>query len=191
MRLRFLALILGVPLLAIWSVQINAQKLKRSKRVKPPSTTWSLFTSPDHDFTMRFPRQPDREPDAEGPITLIRTYAVNTKDGMRFDVNFQDVGGDPRAPQNNEWASYLEQMMTDAARRRGQRVVQVHRLAKNIVEMEIWQTVKETGGNQNYLNRSILRRGRVYTLGCGSLIAGREVDKVLCRRFFDSIRFTR
>jgi hypothetical protein len=70
-------------------------------------------------------------------------------------------------------------------------VVQVHRLAKNVVETEYRMTVGETKADINYLERTILRRGRVYSLGCGSLVDGGEVDKSVCRRFFNSMRFLR
>lgn len=192
MKARSTAIAIGFVLVFLQATQVIAQKRRKSRqRAASAATARYVFTSPDHDFTLTFPRKPNREADEEGVVTLIRKYAVDTEKGMRFDVNFQDVGGDPRAPQNNEWASYLEQMATDAARRRGERVVQIHRIGKNIVEMEIWQTVPENGANQNYLDRSILRQGRVYTLGCGSLINDKEVDRTLCRRFFKSMRFTR
>ena len=121
---------------------------------------------------------------------MMRMYALNTEKGMRFSINFQDLGGDPRSAQNNEWAPYVEQMQTQAARNRGERVVQIHRLTKNVIEMESWQTVPQTGANQNYLNRSIIWRGTVYNLGCGSLVNNEVANKVICRRFFKSIRFT-
>lgn len=57
-------------------------------------------------------------------------------------------------------------------RKRGLREMQTHRLAKNIVETELWQTVSETGSNINYLRASILWRARVYTLARGSVVNG-------------------
>ena len=167
---------------------VSSQRRKRT--AKAPAALWYLFTSPDQEFTLRFPQKPNQEENAPGPITLIRSYEAVTKSGMRFGINFQDVGGDPRSRENNEWAKYLEQMSTDAARDRGERVVQIHRLAKNVVETELWQTVPATGDNINYLSRSILRRGRIYTLGCGSLINNAIVNKAICREFFNSLRFT-
>ena len=110
---------------------------------------------------------------------------------MHFSVNFQDIGGDPRARRNNENDPMAEEMMTNAARQRGERVVQVHRIAKNIIEMELWQTALGTGDNINYLTRNIVHRARIYTLGCGSVINNIEVNKTICRRFFNSIRLTR
>jgi len=79
--------------------------------------------------------------------------------------------------------------MSAADRAAGRRVVQIHRLAKNIVEAELWQTVAENGANINYLRRFILRRGRVYTLVCGSVIDGQKLNKPICERFFSSMKF--
>lgn len=85
----------------------------------------------------------------------------------------------------------MEQLASEADRKDGLRVVQTHRVERNIVETERWQTVPETGANINYLRRSILRRARVYTLACGSVINGKEVDKSICQRFFSSLRFAK
>ena len=178
-----------VLVIALLTTQATSQRRKKS-RSRSVTKSWYLFTSPDQEFTLRLPHEPKQEPSEQGQITMMRSYALNTEQGMRFSVNFQDLGGDPRSAQNNEWPSYLEQMTTQAARNRGERVVQIHRLAKNVVEMESWQTVPQTGANQNYLNRSIIWRGRVYALGCGSLLNNEVANKVTCRRFFNSIRFT-
>jgi hypothetical protein len=110
---------------------------------------------------------------------------------MHFSINFQDLGGDPRTRRNNEYDQTTEEMMADAARERGERVIQIHRLARNMIETELWETEPQTGHHLNYLTRGILHRGRIYTLGCGSVIDNQEVNKTICRRFFNSIRFTR
>ena len=150
---------------------------------------WYTFTSPDGDFTLDFPRQPKRQQDGQGPMTLIRGYDVTTDEGLHLSVNFQDIGGDPQSRKNNEFAPDHEEVVTVAAREQGRRVVQVRRLAKNVIETEYRMTVEETGADINYLERSILLRGRVYTLGCGTVADGGDVDKALCRRFFGSMRF--
>jgi hypothetical protein len=178
-----------VLVVSLFPNQVTSQLRKKSQSRSVTESRY-LFTSPDQDFTLRFPQEPKQESSEQGPITMMRSYAVNTEQGMRFSINFQDLGGNPRSAQNNEWASDLEQMTTQAARNRGERVVQIHRLAKNVIEMESWQTVPQTGANQNYLNRSIIWRGRVYSLGCGSLLNNEVANKVTCRRFFNSIRFT-
>ena len=184
--------LIAIVFIFLLTTTIAAQTRRKSRaKVTPISGSWYIFTGPDRDFTLTFPQRPEREPDAQGIVTILRSYGVSTESGMRFSINFQDLGGDPRALHNNEWAAYLEQMSAEAARSRGERVVQVHRLAKNIVEMEFWRTVEGTGENINYLDRSILQRGRIYNLGCGSIISAREVDKLVCRKFFNSMRFIR
>jgi hypothetical protein len=63
--------------------------------------------------------------------------------------------------------------------------VQIHRLEKNLIETELLESDPGTGAQINYVRRSILRRARVYTLACGSVINGEGIDKtdlseVLC-----------
>lgn len=101
------------------------------------------------------------------------------------------MGGNPISRDANEFDPNNESIVAVAARERGERVVQVHRLAKNIFEMEVWQPVKDTPNRLHRLDHAILRRGRLYTLACGSLIDNTNVDRVVCRKFFKSIRFTK
>jgi hypothetical protein len=168
---------------------------RRTSSRKSNTTTpvgWYSFTGPEGDFSLAFPAKPQPfESDIEGPVTTIRHYHLSTKDGKYFSVNIQDMGGDPRSRDANEFDPDNEGIVAVAARERGERVVQVHRLAKNIFEMEVWQPVKDTQEKLHRLDHAILRRGRMYTLGCGSLIDNKEVDKSTCRKFFNSIRFTK
>ncbi len=150
---------------------------------------WVTFRGPDGDFTLKFPEKPKLQEVAPGPATLIRSYAVTTQDGINFSINFHDIGGDPRSRENNEWKRELEEIMAAADRNQNVQIIQTHRLAKNVIEAELLQTVPETGSNINYLRRSIVRRARVYTLACGSMINNKKVDRPLCEKFFNSIRF--
>lgn len=189
--------VVSIIIISLWSLtsvwqSASAQGRRGFGRNKAQATDrWYTFIGPDGDFTLAFPRKPNREQDTQGLVTLIRAYAVMTETGMHFSVNFQDLGGDPRSRRNNEYDLTAEEMMADAARDRGERVVQIHRVGRNIIDMELWQTVRGTGNNINYWTRNIVRRGRAYTLGCGSLINNQEVNKSICRRFFNSMRFTR
>jgi hypothetical protein len=168
-----------------------AQRQNRTKRyVRRVSDKWYKFTGPDGDFTLSLPAKPTREPDGQGPTTVIRAYGLTTQTGMQFSVVFQDVGGNPSARSNNEWGAGQEQQVAAAARNNGERVIQIHRLSKNVIELELRQLVPQTGVDLNYLRRDILRRGRTYTLGCGS-VNGNDMNKSICRRFFESMRFPR
>lgn len=69
--------------------------------------------------------------------TLIRSYGLITRNGMRFSINFHNIGGDPLAPESNEWGRNMEQLASEADRKDGLRVVQTHRVQKNIVETEL------------------------------------------------------
>jgi hypothetical protein len=169
-----------------------AQKRGSSRISNKPSTPsgWYVFKGPDGDFSLAFPSKPaPYESDVEGPVTIIRHYHLSTKDGKYFSVNIQDMGGDPLSRDANEFDQNNESVVAVAARDRGERVVQVHRLSKNIFEMEVWQPVKDTPNRLHRLDHAILRRGRLYTLGCGSLIDSKEVDRAVSRKFFNSLSF--
>lgn len=179
-----LVLLIFTPQLA-FAQQRGVQKSKSY----PATDRWYTFKGPDGDFTLDFPRSPQRDPDVQGPVTLIRGYSLTTKDGTRFGINFQDIGGDPRSRNGNEYAPDYEEQATAAAREQGRRVVQVHRLAKNVVEFEYRLTVEENNAEISYLERSIMRRGRVYSVSCGTVVDRGEIDRLACQRFFNSIRF--
>jgi hypothetical protein len=166
------------------------QQKVRSKKPVARTGQWFSFKSPDGDFTLSFPSKPSPEQVGEGPVTDIRTYSLTTVEGTRFSVNFNDIGGDPNSRENNEWAKNSEKEIAAADRKAGFRVVQIHRLEKNLIETELWQPVGDTGVQINYLRRSILRRARVYTLACGSVINGEAVSKPTCQKFFSSLSFT-
>lgn len=171
------------------TAQAFENKSPTRPKLKANPGKWHIFTSPDGDFKLEFPGKPSEEPPIEGPVTLVRMFGFNTADGIRFSINFQDMGGDPQAPENNEWGPDLEEITSAADRNRGVRVVQVHRLARNIVDSEVLQTLDDTQTDIRYLRRNLIRRGRVYTLSCGSVVNDKPIDKPLCQRFFKSIRF--
>ena len=126
------------------------QSISRRSATRLPGR-WYILTSPDGDFTLSFPWKPTTEEPAQGPTTLIRSFGLVTSNGIRFSINFHDIGGDPLAPESNEWGRNMEQLASEADRKDGLRVVQTHRVQKNIVETELWQTVPENGANINYL----------------------------------------
>ena len=186
-----LALAGSVPyrLATIASGQTSATTSSKPKAGKRQAQNWYVFKSPDSDFTLQFPRKPDVQDVSEGPVTQIRYYDVTTEDGTTFSINFHDIGGDPRAPENNQWNRDLEAIASAADRAQNRQIVQTHRIGKSIIEAEIWQTEIDSGVHLNYLRRSIIHRARVYTLGCGPVINNKKVDKPLCARFFNSLRF--
>jgi len=169
----------------------TAQKA-RAKRSVPGTARWFTFKGPDGDFTLSFPGRPGPEQQADqGAITIVRAFGLTTIGGNHYSVNFNDIGGNPSARENNEWAKNTEELLADADRKAGSRVVQIHRLEKNVIETELLESDPATGAQINYLRRSILRRARVYTLACGSIVNGEAVDKPICLKFFASLRFTK
>jgi hypothetical protein len=183
-------ILLHIFLIAVaLDIRTNGQQQSLSTK-RATSASWHIFSVPDGDFSLAFPAKPlPSESEAEGPVTMIRHYHLSTKDGKYFSVNFQDMGGNPSSRDANEFDAKAEVSISVAARDRGERVIQMHRLAKHIVEMEVWQPANDTLLHR--LDRYIVRRARVYTLGCGSLINNTKVDKLTCRKFFNSIRFTK
>jgi len=171
------------------TAQASESKSPTRPKLKAKPGTWYIFKSPDGDFTLAFPEKPALKQVGQGPVTILRSYEVTTNEGTTFSINFQDIGGDPSASESNEWNEGLEEILSAADRAQDVRVVQTHRLAKNIIESELWIPVTATGANINSLRRSILRRARVYTLGCGPVMDRKAVNKPLCQRFFNSMRF--
>lgn len=180
-----------------WAV-VNAQpKQIRQSRARPkakPTTSeslsirWHTFRGPDNDFTIGFPYKPKRVEDAEGPITVLRRYASATESTW-FEISIQDFGGAPDSRAANEYESGFERQLSEGLRANGFRIVQLRRTAKNVYEMEAWVPVPTTEEYQHNLARGILRNGRQYRMGCNSIMLGKEVNKNLCRRFFDSFNF--
>ncbi len=171
------------------TAQASENKLPTRPKLRAKPGKWYIFKGPDGDFTLAFPEKPALKQVVQGPVTVLRSYEVTTDEGTTFSINFQDIGGDPNASESNEWIGGLEEILSAADRAQNVRVVQTHRLAKNIIESELWIPVTATGANINSLRRSILRRARVYTLGCGPAINEKAVNKPLCQRFFSSMRF--
>lgn len=186
----FLICILIITAASNWlaTAQRRGSSPVSNKRATPAG--WYIFPGPDGDFSLAFPGKPKpSDSDGEGPVTIIRHYEVSTKAGKYFSVNLQDMGGDPLSRDDNEFGQKDEIIVAGAARERGERVVQVHRVAKNIIEMEVWQPVKDSQNKLHRLDHAIVHRGRLYTLGCGSLVDNKEVDRAVCRKFFNSLRF--
>jgi hypothetical protein len=171
--------------------QATQVRRKRSDAAKPQHRNREryIFRSPDGDFTISFPEKPELKQVEQGPVTLVRSYEVTTPNGKAFSVNFQDIGGDPNALENNEWVKNLEERVAAADRAQNIRTVQTHRLAKNIIESELVIISPINGEELNALRRSIIRRARIYTLGCSSAIDKEPVDKPACEKFFASMRF--
>ena len=59
-----------VSLGALVQVKLFASAQGRGDSQRTVMTAeWYTFTSPDGDFTLDFPRKPDHEKDAQGPVT--------------------------------------------------------------------------------------------------------------------------
>ncbi|SRR5258707_9434271 len=189
MKLRILTTALLTGILLIQPSIGTAQKGKRNKHVPAQIDRWYVFVSPDGDFTLSFPDKPNREADEPGPVTAFKSYGLYTQNRMRFSINFTQLSSDPNSSVTNEWNDGLEQSLLKEDRENKRRVVHTQRIGKNIFEAEIWDLDSDTGESINYVRQTILRRGRIYTLLCGSEIYGRPMNKSICRRFLNSMHF--
>src|SRR5258708_27427497 len=189
MKLRVLTIALLTTLLLIQSSTGVAQKGKRTRHARTPPDRRYVFVSPEGDFTLSFPEKPGREADEPGPDSVFKSYGLYTQNGMRFSVNFSQLPIDPTLPSANQWTDEVERSLLADDRENKRHVVSSRRLGKNTFEAEIWDASNNTGESLNYVRQTIFRRGKVYTLLCGSEILGRRVDKSICRRFFNSMHF--
>ena len=162
-------------------------KLALAKTPLPPLPKWRKFIGPDEDFSLLFPTKPERLRDGQGSVTIIRHF-LSASGSYSFSVVIQDFGGDPAAHENNAFGPTHEKIIADDKKAAGARVVQMRRTAPNISESEYWDPNDEKTGYHHSFNRSILHRGRFYYLGCGRLVEDLEVDKKVCRMFFNSFK---
>lgn len=184
------SLILISLLIISFAVDWRMSAQRKSPSTKHIAQAWYTFHGPEGEFSLAFPAKPlPFESPVEGPVTMIRHYHLSTSDGKYFSVNFQDIGGDPLSRDANEFGAQDEVLASAAARQRGESVIQVHRLAKNTIELEVWQPGKDTTERFHRIDHAIVHRARVYTLSCGSLIDNKNAGKATCQKFFNSIRF--
>jgi hypothetical protein len=145
------------------------------------------FTSPDEDFTLEFPVKPTRLPDVQTESALIRHYGAETT-GIYFDLNFQDLLVPADDPAYSTFGPRYEITRAQNVSRDGSRVIGYRRVAANISDMERWQATGQRDRYIHLLTRSIVHNGRLYLLGCSAHPFNQEVDKKVCRRFFNSFR---
>jgi hypothetical protein len=172
-----------------------SQRSRQQRGVKQTTADkWVKWTGPDGDFTILLPIKPTPENPAnnpQGPVTAIRAYDAAT-DTILFHINFQDYGGDPNSPEANSFgSSKYEETLVRGLREDGVLVISARRLAPNISEIEYWAPARRNPGHRLHgIQRDIIYRARTYHLSCGSRIEDSEVDRQICRRFFNSFRLT-
>ncbi|HEX8708804.1 MAG TPA: hypothetical protein VF723_11220 [Pyrinomonadaceae bacterium] len=148
---------------------------------------WYTFTSPDEDFTLTFPVKPTRLPDVQTESAIVRHYGAETTD-IYFDLNFQDLLVPADDPAYSTFGPRYEITRAQNVSRDGSRVIGHRRVAANVSDMERWQAPGQRDRYIHLLTRSIVHNGRLYLLGCSARPFNQEVDKKVCRRFFNSFR---
>lgn len=168
------------------SAQHDGAAFKRSAAGR-----WQTFTGPEGDFRVELPGRPRRGEDAPGPVTPLRSFELTTAGGTMFTIGLQDAGGDPRSRENNVLLPNFERPTIEQARAEGREVVRTRRLGQSSWEMELRWREPAKGARMHAVIRQTLRRGRLYHLGCASVVDGKDVNRAVCNRFFRSLRFTR
>lgn len=153
------------------------------------SIRWYVFYSPDEDFRIKFPGKPRFEEGVqeEGEIAVRRRYSYYGN-RLWLSISFQDLGFPPDSRQANDLGPHIEQILATRTRERGGKTIRMQRLAKNILEEERWIPSKQSSYYRHVISRIIQRNSRMYTLGCVPLVDGQEIDKRICRRFFNSFQ---
>lgn len=180
-------------LISAYTVKPQQTRQQRDNSASSPiiaesvNPKWFLFRSPDGDFTLEFPARPKRIQDVQGAITVVRQY-VFADNIMLLSIAFEDYGGKPDSPENNDWGLKFEETFSRLSRENGTKIVQFRRLTKSTYELEAWTPASTPNDYQHYLTRATLRNARAYRMACNSLIKNQQVDKKVCRRFFNSFR---
>lgn len=188
-------LIFTLALVNSTAAQINSRKSQPSHTLQITQITikerWYVFRAPDKDFIIEFPAKPKRTADSEAPGGTMRTYALDTN-SMSFLLSYVDLDYEPTSRAGNQLPLTFRREMLDHARERGWTVLRSELLRKNIYEQETWSPMKAHPNLRlHYVERTVIRYGRQYTLTCSSLIPEEKVNLEPCRRFFNSFRVVR
>lgn len=182
-----------VNITAAQNSAVKSQPLNVPQTISQPAlkSRWYVFSAPDKDFIIEFPAKPKREADSEAPGGTMRTYALDAN-SMSFLLSFIDLDYEPASRNGNQLPLTFRREMLEHAREKGWTVVRSELLRKNIYEQETWSPMK---GHPNlrlhYVERTVVRYGRQYTLSCSSLIPEQKVDPEPCHRFFNSFQLVR
>jgi hypothetical protein len=188
-------LVLSILLLA---TGVAAQKLnsdsKATQKVKDAKaateTRWHTFTGPDRDFIIEFPFKPRLGTKKEGLGETMRQYD-STKGSLLFQLMFWDTGFARTSRQGNQLPPDFSQDMIEQAKQEGWTVIRSQLLSNNLYEQERWTPLDSNPERKVHLiGRHIRRYGREYILTCSSLIPDKEVEREVCRYFFNSFRIT-
>ncbi len=156
------------------------------------SEQWRTLTGPDKDFTIKFPAQPKRDefrgkPILNNPGRLTHRFSAFT-DTLALIISFQDLGYAPNSPSADRVSPAYERKIREVSRRDGWKIIRIQRLSDSVAEMEAWTPSVNAASYVHTISRLVVRNGRAYDLDCSSVLTKQEVNRALCRRFFDSFR---
>lgn len=188
-------LVLSILLLTLG---VAAQKLnpssKAAQKVKDTNTAtearWHTFTSPDGDFVIKFPSELRLGTRDERLNETMRHYN-STKGSLLFQLIFWETGFARTSRQGNQLPPDFSQDMIEQAKQEGWTVIRFQLLSNNLYEQERWTPLDSNPERKiHFIGRHIRRYGREYILSCSSLIPDKEVEREVCRYFFNSFRIT-
>jgi len=164
------------------------QKVKDAKTAT--ETRWHIFTSPNRDFVIEFPSKP-RIGTKEEELDETMSRYDSTKGSLLFQLMFWNTGFAQNSRQGNQFPPGFGQDMIEQAKQEGWTVIRSQLLSDNIYEQERWTPLDSNPERKVHLiGRHIRRYGREYILSCSSLVPDKEVEREVCRHFFNSFRIT-
>lgn len=168
------------------------EKPESSRAAQLEAAPWETLAGPKGDFKIDFPIKPKYEEFSDGNSTgrvssVARRYYART-DTLMLSVSYQDLGYAPGSRVVNVLPSTYERKVRESAKKAGWRVIGIRRLSDSVAEVEEWERPGGVEGYVHSISRTTVHNGHVYDLNCASLFTGQEVDRSVCRRFFNSFR---
>ncbi len=116
---------------------------------------------------------------------ITRRYRVYTDKEM-LAISFGDLDHLANTPFDNSIAPAYERKIRKAAAHNGWKIIRIQRLSKSVAETEVWEQSFKPVGYVHSIARNVVRNGQLYDLQCRATFIGEEVDRAVCRRFFNS-----
>ncbi len=175
--------------------QVNGQTKRSNKSKKTQNQTknpvqksdetsnWFTFTGVDEEFSLKTPINFKPITTKRNDLTTARQYGGDN-DKITLSIVLQEMGLPANNPYIDEFAPDYERITAKLLREGGFEVISFRRISPNTVDWEQWNP-----NNYHTLSRHIVKNARLYSLSCTSNKINQEVDRKLCRVFFNSFKF--
>lgn len=175
------------------SKSINSQNIRKQEVQKKQTVNnnqdLGLFTfvGPDDDFSVKTPVKFKFLSSKPNNLTSARLYG-GSNDEVTLSIVLQEMDFASDNPYNNEFAPDYERMTAKLFLEKGSKVISFRRVVPNVVDWEHWHPAERSGEWRNTLERQVINNGRLYSLSCGSALNNQEVNKNLCKTYFNSFK---